>query len=229
MARSALKGRCDILLDFAHTAHKNKRKAMTSTSLAVCEHCDAAHRRVPLRPGNTARCVRCGAELYQDAYFDLNLMLALTASALIVFMIANAFPIVSIQVQGASNEATLWRAILDTADSGFGSAAALAAATVFFFPLAQIVLIAYVLLPLRLGATPRHFALAMRALRHLQPWSMTEVFMLGVLVSVVKLGSIATVVPGPGLYGFLALTVLLTLLASFDLRALWQLAPELRT
>jgi paraquat-inducible protein A len=55
------------------------------------------------------------------------------------------------------------------------------------------------------------------------PWSMLDVFLLAVLVSLVKLGSIATVLPGPGLIAF-SLVVVLNMLAtqSFDPKMIWQ-------
>jgi len=50
------------------------------------------------------------------------------------------------------------------------------------------------------------------------------VFLLGVLVAIVKLSSMATVVPGPALWAFMALTVMLTAVLSFDPGAFWGMA-----
>ena len=63
-------------------------------------------------------------------------------------------------------------------------------------------------------------------MQSLRPWGMIEVFLLGVLVAIVKLSSMATVVPGPALWAFVALTVLLTAVLSFDPRAFWEMAFE---
>ena len=55
------------------------------------------------------------------------------------------------------------------------------------------------------------------------PWAMLDVFLLAVLVALVKLGSIATILPGPGLIAFSAVVVLTMLAsASFDPRMIWQ-------
>jgi len=67
---------------------------------------------------------------------------------------------------------------------------------------------------------------SMHVLRAMQPWSMVEVFVLGVLVAVVKLAGMAEVTPQLGMWGFALLTVLLTLLNSFDLHQLWDIAQE---
>jgi len=55
-----------------------------------------------------------------------------------------------------------------------------------------------------------------------KPWGMVEVFMLGVLVSLVKLTSSFKVIPGISLWSFGALTLLLAAAASsFSTRDVW--------
>jgi paraquat-inducible protein A len=60
-------------------------------------------------------------------------------------------------------------------------------------------------------------------LRILQPWGMMEVFMLGILVSVVKLMKMATIVPGISLYCFAVLIFILAgSMACLDPRIIWE-------
>ncbi len=200
---------------------------LNTSNLVICEYCDAVHARVLLRRKETAHCQHCGSELYRHPRLDIDMMMALTAASAIMFIIANCYPIVALDMQGLSNQATLWETILFTLDSNVGAIAVLAAASAFFFPLIQIILFSYVLIPLRAGRKPAAFAGAMHALRQLQPWSMVEVFMLGAVVSVVKLTAVADVAPQIGLWGFAVLTLLLTMLSSFDLHELWDQAAEL--
>ncbi len=199
---------------------------MALSALSICEYCDAVHQRRRLRAGEVARCVRCGAELYRNRRFDLDTMLATTLASLVVFVIANVHPVMVMELGGTQSDATLWDAILASYDAGVGPVAVVAAACIFFLPLSQILLFSYVLIPLRAGRVPRGFVAAMHALRHTRPWSMVEVFMVGVLVSAVKLAADAQITPGIGLWGFALLTILLTLLSTFDLHELWDLASE---
>lgn len=199
---------------------------MQPERLVICEHCDAVYRRQALPGGAVACCRRCGAELYRNRRYDLDTMLAITLAALILFVIANLHPVVRMELGGSVSEATLWDAILASSDAGVGPVAVVAAACIFFLPLSQMLLFAYVLLPLRTGAVPRHFVTAMHAIRHMRPWSMVEVFMVGVLVSAVKLAADAEIAAGIGLWGFALLTVLLTMLSTFNLHELWDLASE---
>jgi len=75
---------------------------------------------------------------------------------------------------------------------------------------------------------PAGFSILVRAMQSLRPWGMIEVFLLGVLVAIVKLSSMARVLPGPALWAFVALTVLLTAVLSFDPRGFWQVVFERR-
>jgi len=199
-----------------------------SAPLIICECCDAVYRRVPLSGRAVARCARCAAPLYKSARANLDHMLALAVAALLVFLIANAYPLMSLEVGGQYSEASLWNMIVDTYESSVSPLAAVAALTVFLFPLLQIGLYAWVLLPLRRGRVPAAFIGIMHALRQMQPWTMVEVFMLGLLVAVVKLGGMATATPGLGMWGFAVLTALLTLLNSHDLEQLWERAEAIR-
>jgi paraquat-inducible protein A len=55
------------------------------------------------------------------------------------------------------------------------------------------------------------------------PWSMLDVFLLAVLVALVKLGQVATILPGPGLIAFSAVVVLNMLATqSFDPKRIWE-------
>lgn len=80
----------------------------------------------------------------------------------------------------------------------------------------------YLLLPLRLGVRPPHMTLVWRLVRTLSPWSLIGVFMLGLLVSIVKLQDLAMIIPGVAFYAFIGLLVISSAAAaSFDPAALW--------
>lgn len=198
--------------------------------ITICEHCDTVYQHRPLQAGERAVCLRCAAPLYRPARYELQTLLALIVAAAVVFVIANVSPIVTLELQGASSQSTLWGAIRAAWDSGVGPVAIIAALTVFFFPMCQIALLSYVLLALRSDGGRRELLIdALHSLRFMRPWSMVEVFVLGTLVAVVKIGGLASVHPRPGLYAFGVLTLLLTAINAFDLHAFWERLDEPRT
>jgi paraquat-inducible protein A len=74
-----------------------------------------------------------------------------------------------------------------------------------------------------LGGRLRERARIYKFIDAIGPWAMLDVFLLAVLVALVKLGSIATILPGPGLIAF-SCVVVLNMLAteSFDPRMIWE-------
>lgn len=194
--------------------------------LVVCEHCDAVYQRRALARGQAARCLRCDAVLYRAPWINVQAMLALTITAMLCFAMANSWPIVALGLNGTDNASTLWGAIIDIWRAGAPLIAVLASLTLFFFPLAQIVLFTWVLTFLRFRRQPPGFALVMRAIRMMRPWSMIEVFMLGTLVALVKVSSLFDLEVKPGVVAFAGLTVALTLVTTFDVRDLWDLKRE---
>jgi paraquat-inducible protein A len=191
--------------------------------IIVCEGCDSVYARVPLRAREVARCPCCGTELERDTGSQQQRILPLTVASLIMFLIANLFPIVEIELRGLRSQTTLTGAVMALAGEGMSLVAMLVLATTLLFPLLQLLILLWLLLPLQKQHRATGFAWLVRIMQSLRPWGMIEVFLLGVLVAIIKLSSMATVLPGPALWAFMALTVLLTVVVSFDPRGFWNM------
>jgi len=194
--------------------------------LISCEHCASIFRRHELKPGETATCARCGTTLWRYSGISLSGWLALTLGALVVFLMANAYPVISMSVRGMSRSASLLDAVSMTWQQGYVVTAIMTGLAGFALPLLQLCVLLWVLWPLTRGREPRGLRVAMRILGALRPWCMVPVFLLGVLVSVVKLAGMAAVSPAPGLFAFGALTVLLTILDRLSPHAVWRYAEQ---
>ncbi len=192
-------------------------------SLIACHECDLLHRVQPLPDGGAARCVRCDALLYYQKKDSLDRTLALTIAGLVLLIVANIFPFLAMKSKGLVRETTLITGIKGLYLQGMEALALLVFLTIILVPLVHIAGMLYVLVPLKGNRVPRHLALVYRFIRSLQPWAMMEVFMLGILVSMVKLGKMATIVPGLALYSFVVLIfVLAGAAASLDPRIVWD-------
>jgi paraquat-inducible protein A len=189
------------------------------SSVIVCHACDLVHRRDAILDKGCVRCVRCRAELYRTNAASVDTAIALASSALVLFLLSNAYPLVALQLNGTQRDTTLVGAALGLYSQGYSAVAALVLLTTVLIPLFQIVSWLYVLWPLRSRRrTPGHRAPGhnelFRALMHLRPWAMTEVFMLGALVALVKLAALAQVIPGIALFSYGALMLTLSGLTS---------------
>jgi len=197
--------------------------------LIICEHCDSVYLRPVLARRQTAHCLRCGALLERGRHLNTDQLLALTLAAAILFLFANAFPIMQIGLQGLSNEATLWGTVEALAYGRITPIALVTGLSIIFAPGLQIILLAWVLVHARSGRVAPGFRACMRALEHLRPWSMLEVCLLGILVAIIKLAGMLEVHPGIGLWAMAILTILILLIAGRDVRGLWdELGVEAR-
>ena len=195
-------------------------------ALLICEHCDTVYRRRSLARGDVARCVRCEAELERHHALSVNAMLALILTAMIVFVQANMWPIVTLGLSGQQSSTTLWGMILAMWREQAQVVSVLVAATLFFFPLLKKLLLGWLLWFARAGRRAPGFVRLMVILHYLGPWTMSEVFVLGALVAIVKAHTYFDVTPDPGIYAYAALTLLITVFAGVDLRRLWDDVPE---
>lgn len=191
--------------------------------LAACHDCDLLHHVGPLPARGEARCRRCGGVLRRRRPYGIERTLALALAAAVLFAVTNAFPFLSFDMKGQETQTTLMTGVFDLFEQGVPEIAALVLVTAVLAPLVQITLLLYVLLPMHLGRIPWQMARAFRLLRRVQPWSMMEVFLVGIVVAVTKLAGMAEVVPGLALWAFALLIVVLAgALSSLDPQEVWE-------
>ncbi|WP_447983130.1 paraquat-inducible protein A [Nitrospira sp. Nam74] len=202
---------------------------MITHSLLACHECDLLNRETPIPYGAKAYCRRCGAVLCRRTRDSLDRTLAFTLGAAILMIVANLFQIVELDVQGHHTSTTLFGSVRTLYNDGMWSVAALVFATTMLMPVLNIGAMLYMLVPLKFGWISRQLPAMFRLFQAVRPWGMVEVFMLGTLVSLAKLGHLAHVVPGIALWSFAMLMVLVAAAAaSFDADELWARVDAIR-
>ncbi|HZZ10308.1 MAG TPA: paraquat-inducible protein A [Paraburkholderia sp.] len=200
---------------------------MEHDNLIACHECDTLFRKPRLVGRTSARCSRCGATLYRGVSRKLDNIAAMTLAALITFLVAQGFPIVELETNGITSETTLFGALVALWDENMQIVAVMVFCSTILFPLTELLALLYVLIPLRSGYVPPAFNRVLRAIQFVRPWGMIEVFMLGVLITIVKMVSLARVIPEAALFAFGVLTLMFAVVVTFDPRILWDLADEM--
>lgn len=203
---------------------KSTQRPAFHEHLTACPACDWLHHRERLQARERARCVRCRAVLYTYFPDTLDQTLAATIGS-IVLLIAGLFPpFLTLSRSGINSSITL----LDTAWSLVFSEIALLGVFVTLLivlaPLLRLSAMAYVLLFIKFGGestlgVKRAFRLAL----FLEPWAMIDVFIIGVIVSLIKISELAVLDIGLAFFAWIGLiisTILLSLTLSKD--TLWQ-------
>jgi paraquat-inducible protein A len=199
---------------------------MQGSPLIACPECDLLQREPDLPEGGQARCGRCDILLFRSTPGDsLDRALAWTLGAIALDLVAKSLPIASLEVRGQHTETTLLGAVMALREQGMWPVASLVFLTTILAPGVELLAMAYMLVPLRRGRVPRHLSLAFRAAPMAHEWGLVDVFMLGIAVSLIKLGDLATVIPGVALWSFGGLIIMLTAAgSSFDSRDIWKRA-----
>ena len=189
----------------------------------ACRDCELQQRVPLLPPGGRAVCARCKMTIARNPVDPIDRPLALAITAAVVFLIANLSPLMGMSVAGLDSSTTILGAARQTWLRGSELTAVSVAFCAVVAPGLFITSMLLMLLAARRPPAPRWVGRLLRMSASVQPWSMNEVMLLGVLVALIKVSQFATVVPGVGLFALGVLVVLLAALgSSFDSHVIWQ-------
>jgi paraquat-inducible protein A len=200
----------------------------TGEEIIACHECGTIHRLPPMPHDTIARCTACGAKIFIRYVRSVEHCLAFYLAALLLFVVANSFPIMTLALEGQATASTILdsaKALYDDGMWPLGLAVALAGC---FLPLAKILGMLAILIPLHRERRRPWIVPAFAWVERLRPFAMMEVYLLGVIVAFVKLQDLATVHLGFALYAFVATIVVMAAAdAWFDPHAIWRrLAPQ---
>ena len=177
--------------------------------LIACRSCDLLLDRVIPLPGKVARCPRCHHVLISNKRNAIDNTLAAAVSTAILMVAAIFFPFISLQEAGLHRDASVLDAVAAFADGWTAPLTIAVAAFIIVIPVTRAVALIYALLPLRMGKKPvQGAAHSFRLAMALKPWSMAEIFIVGVAVALVKVTDLADVSLGPSFWAFSAMIVI---------------------
>jgi paraquat-inducible protein A len=185
--------------------------------------CDTLHEAVPLPEGQSARCRCCGAVLYQNRPASLVRVTAFSSAALILMVVVNIFPFLTMDAAGLRTTLNLVpaaRALIHEGSPLLGLALVL---FTLVTPVALATGLIYVCAPLMVGKIAPGALHVAKWLNRAEPWNMIEVFLLGVIVSLLKLDKLAEVHFGPGFWAFAVVMVCMAAaISGIDRDELWD-------
>ncbi len=205
-----------------HPSSPSSRRCPLPENLVACPDCDLLLRIPVLPPGETAHCARCGRVLASFRPASLERTAALTAATAILFIVANAFPLMALSAAGRSSSTTIIGGARQRWEGGRADAAVLVALFAVVAPALQIAFLSVVMLAIRRPPAPAWAGIFLHLSESFRSWAMVEVMVLGLLVTLVKITSLATVTPGIGIFAAAAFVgVSAAITAGFDPREAW--------
>jgi len=189
----------------------------------ACPDCDLLQRIPELEAGAKARCARCGHVLASQSADPLDRPLALTVAALMAFIIANTTSLMDLSAVGRFASTTIPYGAYEMWMQGERITGVIVAFCAVIAPGAYILFMLTVLIAVRRPPAPHWVGELLRWGLAMQPWSMGEVMILGIMVALVKIAELASVGVGIGMYAIGALVVLFAAIAmAFDPREVWR-------
>lgn len=192
--------------------------------IVACPKCDALQHAADPPPGGRVRCVRCATTLIETPRLAVAHVLMLSASVLVLMVGVVTLPFISIRSHGLANRSSVIDAALAFAGGPMAALAVVVVVVIVLIPAARAMLLIYALGPLALDREPLPRAREAFALdEDLKPWSMAEIFVIGVAVALVKIADLATVELGPAFWLFGALVLLSALQDNgYDRWTIWK-------
>lgn len=191
--------------------------------LVGCHICGLVNR---LDGHNTGTCRRCGEHLHAREPHSLQRTWALLLAAVVLYIPANVYPIMSTTTLGAESASTIVGGVLLFLDHGDIPIALIIFAASVLVPISKILALAWLCLKARGEGEPLSNVKRVRLYRiteFIGRWSMIDVFVVAVLVALIRAGAVMSVTPGPAALAFAAVVIVTMFAAmSFDPRLLWD-------
>lgn len=187
-----------------------------------CEWCGLV-----TRADEGEHCPRCERALHARKRGSLKRTLAFTATAGLLAIPANVWPVLTITKLGRGGPSTILGGTVELAHAGIWGLAIIVFVASVLVPVIKVVGLS-VLLVSTARRSSAHLVLRARAFRVIAligRWSMVDIFATMTLVTLARFGWLGNVLPEPGAIAFCAV-VILTMLASgaFDPRLMWDAA-----
>lgn len=194
-------------------------KEHLNTDLEV--HCHTCH----LTQKQQAYCRRCGSELHRRDPNSIQKTWAYLISASVFIFPANLYPISIFFNNGKQLEDTIFSGVATLVKTNMSGIAAIIFIASIVVPVAKILGLAYILLCIQFKRQGS-FLTRMKMYRIIQwigKWSMMDLFVISIMVTLIDRGQLLDFTPGPGAIAF-AVVVVLTMLAaeSLDSRLIWD-------
>jgi len=204
---------------------KNSNNITTSE----CHECGLAVNILPLHANQKAVCPRCGYTLIAIHKNAIDRILAFSLTALIFLIGAIPFEFLSFKANGLENKFDVAASFNILIEHNYEVLALLELITIFLIPTLILLALIYLLIPLRKGIYPQKGHQTLKLIFTLMPWSMAEIFLIGVLVSLIKVISMADVHLGPSFYSFTFFSLAMTAaVLHIDKKHLIQLLDKLK-
>lgn len=202
-----------------HTVTSYAADTAAGQGLASCHVC------LKLAPEDAGECPRCGASLHCRIPQSLQRTVALLVTASVLYVPANVLPIMTTTQLGRSEESTILGGVVLLMKLGSYPVAAVIFVASVIVPLGKLIVLGWLCWSVarRHDGSHRQRTVLYRVTEFIGRWSMTDVFVVTILVALIHLGGLMRITPGSAAVAFSGVVIVTMLAAeSFDPRLIWD-------
>jgi len=188
-------------------------------NLVACHYCGT------VQTAGEHRCVFCRAALHARKRYSLQRAWSYLATAVILYVPANVLPIMTTSELGRETHNTIAGGVATLWELGDYLIALIILVASLMVPLAKFVALITLCLSEQLGLfnQPHNKALIYRTMELIGRWSMVDVFVVAFLASLIQLGNLMSIYPGPAALAFAGMVIFSMLAAnSLDPKVFWD-------
>ncbi len=191
--------------------------------LETCHECGLVVHIPSLTENQKAICPRCSFVLSVCHVNAIDRILAFAATALTFLTGSLLFNFLTFKANGVERKIDILSSVTILLENGYPILAIVLVVTIMAIPAALLFGIIYLLIFLRKGLYPKRGHQVLELLFQLIPWSMVEIFLIGVLVSLIKVVSLADIELGISFYAYVLFSMsMIATLLHIDKRHLFQ-------
>lgn len=173
----------------------------------ACPDCDLVLPKVQPPKGNRTECPRCGCVLLNHCHETVSRSLALALSGLLFYFPAIFLPLLTFRKLGLSETGNILNTIVEFIDQEYFLVALIVFLSAVLFPLVKLSLLATVSFCLKINRHPECLKLFFRIYHYLDSWAMVEVFLLGIMITIIKMQDSTEIYFNTGFFCFIGLVV----------------------
>jgi paraquat-inducible protein A len=181
-----------------------------SICIIECHECALSVDISLLGEQQKALCPRCGLMLSAKHHNAIDRVLAYSLAAVFFLLLSLPFEFLAFQSNGIERKIDILASLTILTDNNYQVLAVLEILTIFVIPALVLLSLIYLLIPLRRGIHPHGGHYLLELTYKLLPWSMVEIFVVGVLVSLVKIISLADISLGPSFFAYIFFSLSMT-------------------
>ncbi len=172
--------------------------------------------------GHYLACGRCGKVLSKSYDNSVNKVLALSFSGLLLYFPAMLLPLMTLSSLGIKEKGNVVETCINFYANGYYLVALITLVTAVVVPFLKLFLPFITACSLKVGKTSSVLKSSFKLLKHLEEWGMVEVYLLGILITLIKMGDVASIDYNLGFFCFIGLVLIsMATTVCLDSRLFW--------